>query len=129
MKKKLTFAFIAALAIFVSCKKDDDKAPDNSSRTIRYEVTGNFTGTFIASYTTAGGGTINDQIPALPWNKEINYEKKVTAAILAVVGNGGVAGQTITVVIKRGGNQVGTPLNVVANSSGAFSASAPVIVF
>lgn len=127
--KKLTIAFITVLTILVSCKKDSDDNPDNQSRTLRYEVTGNFTGTFIASYTTAGGGTANDQVTSLPWNKEITYSENVTAAIIAVSGNGGVAGQKVTVVIKRGGNQVGTPMEVIANSSGGFSQSAPVVVF
>jgi len=130
--KKSILAFIAALTILVSCKKDTDKKPDDtagSSRTIRYEVTGNFTGTFFTSYTTAAGGTANDEIATLPWNKEIEYAKGVTAAIIAVSGNGGVAGQTIKVIIKRGGNQVGTPMEVVAGPSGGFSKAAPVIVF
>lgn len=127
--KKLSIAFITALTILVSCKKDSDKQPDNSSRTIRYEVTGNFTGTLIASYTTAAGGTANDQINSLPWNKEINYASNVTAVIIAVSGNGGTAGQKVTVVIKRGGSQVGTPMEVVANSSGGFTQAAPVVVF
>ncbi|MES2651842.1 MAG: hypothetical protein V4663_08880 [Bacteroidota bacterium] len=126
--KKLTIAFITALTIFASCKKDKDNKPNTSSRTLRYEVTGNFTGTVIASYTTAAGSTANDQI-TLPWNKEVNYASSVTAAIILVTGNGGVAGQKVTVVIKRGGTQVGTPIEAVAGSSGSFSQPAPVVVF
>ncbi len=53
--KKLTITFIAALTILGSCKKDSDKKPDSSSRTIRYDVTGNF--------------TANDQLAALPWSR------------------------------------------------------------
>lgn len=128
--KKLTIAFIAALTIFVSCKKDSDDAPDNSSsRDIRYEITGNFTGSFFASYTTAAGGTANDQVTTLPWSKDITYAKNVTAAIISVNGNGGVAGQTLTVTIKRGGKVVGTPTQVPTSASGSISQSAPVVVF
>lgn len=127
--KKLSIALITALTILVSCKKDSDKQPDNSSRTIRYEVTGNFTGTLIASYTTAAGGTANDQINSLPWNKEINYASNVTAVIIAVSGSGGTAGQKVTVIIKRGSSQVGSPMEVVANSSGGFTQASPVVVF
>lgn len=125
--KNLTLAFIALLALSVSCKKDSKDNP-GSSRTLRYEVTGNFSGTFIASYTTASGGTINDQV-TLPWTKEINYASNVTAAIIAVTGSGGTAGQKATLVIKRGGKQVGTPLELVAQSTGSFSEAAPPIVF
>ena len=127
--KKLTIVFLTALTILVSCKKDDKKTPDRKSRTLRYEMTGNFTGTLIAAYTTAGGGTTNDQITTLPWNKEITFADNVTAASIALVGNGGTPGQKVTLVIKRGGTQVGTPVEAVANSSGAFSEAAPVVVF
>ncbi|NQX39046.1 hypothetical protein SAMN05421820_102593 [Pedobacter steynii] len=130
--KKLILALLAASTILVSCKKDSDKKPDDSagsSRTVQYEVTGNFTGSLIASYTTAAGGTVNDEITALPWTKEIVYAKSVTAAIIAISGGGGVAGQKVKLVIKRGGTQVGTAMEAVAGPSGGFSQAAPVIVF
>ncbi len=130
--KKLTMAFIAMLAILTSCKKDADKQPDgnnNTSRVVRYELTGNFTGQIIASYTTAAGGTANDEVTSLPWSKEITYAPNVTAAILAVSGGGGVAGQKVTVIRKRGGQQIGTPTEITAQSNGGFSEAAPVIVF
>jgi hypothetical protein len=118
------------VTVFISCKKDSDKKPDTASRNIRYEISGNFTGTaLIASYTTAGGGTNNDPITSLPWTKEITYATNVAAAIIAISGNGGVAGQKVTIVVKRGGSQVGTPIDAVADASGSFSKSAPAIVF
>ncbi|MNK12606.1 hypothetical protein D3C87_306750 [compost metagenome] len=127
--KNSIFALFMVLAVFVSCKKDSDKKPDNSSRTIRYEITGNFTGpTLFASYTSTGGGTANDPI-VLPWTKEITYSSNVAAAIIAISGNGGVAGQKVTIVVKRGGSQVGAPIDAVADASGSFSKSAPAIVF
>ncbi|WP_316812593.1 hypothetical protein [Pedobacter heparinus] len=128
--KKSIFALLMVLTVFVSCKKDSDKKPDTTSRNIRYEITGNFTGSaLIASYTTAGGGTDNDPITSLPWTKEITYATNVTAAIIAISGNGGVAGQKVTLVIKRGGIQLGTPIEAVADAVGSFSKAAPVIVF
>ncbi|MES3016784.1 MAG: hypothetical protein V4721_03350 [Bacteroidota bacterium] len=125
--KKLTIALITILALSVSCKKEN-KDDTGSSRTLRYEVTGNFSGTLFASYTTASGGTANDQVP-LPWTKEITYTSNVDAAIIALSGNGGTAGQKITLVIKRGDKQVNAPLEIVAQSTGSFSATAPVVVF
>jgi hypothetical protein len=126
---KQLIAFITVITILASCKKDPDKDNNSPSRTVRYEVSGNFTGSIIASYTTESGGTSNEQIASLPWDKEINYATNVTAAIIAVSGNGGVAGQKVTVIIQRGGSQIGTPMEVVANSSGSFSQAAPAIVF
>ena len=128
--KKSIFALLMVVTVFASCKKDSDKKPDNNSRTVRYEITGTFSGpTLIVSYTTASGGTTNDPVTSLPWTKEITYATNVTAAIFAISGDGGVAGQKVTVVVKRGGNQVGAPIDAVADASGSFSKSAPVIVF
>lgn len=119
-----------ALTIFVSCKKTKDTGPGNSSRTLRYEITGNFAGTLIASYTTATGGIANDEVTSMPWNKEITYSSNVTAAVISLSGTGGVTGQKATLIIKRGGSQVGSPIEVTANSSGAFPPqSSPAIVF
>jgi hypothetical protein len=110
--------------LFLSCKDDD---PKPSSRTIKYEVNGNFTGSVFASYTTASGGTTNEQIN-LPWSKEITYAASVTAAIVALNGNGGVAGQQVTIIVKRGNSQISsTPISV--GSTGGFSTTAPAITF
>lgn len=128
--KKSIFALLMVVTVFISCKKDSDKKPDTASRNIRYEITGNFTGTaLIASYTTAGGGTNNDAVTSLPWTKEITYDTNVAAAIIAISGNGGVAGQKVTLVIKRGGIKLGTPIEAVADGAGSFSKAAPPIVF
>lgn len=119
---------IAMLTILGACKKKADDKPNTASRTLKYEVTGNFGGTLVASYTTASGGTANDQI-TLPYQKEITYATNVTAAIMALSGSGGVAGQKVVLLIKRGGKQVGQPFEVTAESSGGFSKAAPVVVF
>ncbi len=126
--KNSIYVLIATFCILTSCKKNSDNKPANSSRVLRYEVSGNFTGTLISSYTTASGGIANDQI-TLPWTKEITYASSVTAANIVITGNSGVAGQKVSVVIKRGGNQLGTPTEMVAESSGSFSEAAPVVVF
>ena len=126
--KTIAIATIAALAIFTSCRKKPSNESVNSSRTIRYEVTGNFKGTLFASYTTATGGTTNDPVSSLPWSKEIIYNNSVTAAAIAFSGNGGTAGQQVIIVVKRGGSQLSsTP--VTADNSGSFTKAAPVIIF
>lgn len=125
---KIVIGFIAFLIFFTSCKKDTGSNTGNTSRVIRYEVAGNFTGTLFASYTTASGGTINEQVTSLPWNKEITYASNVTSAIIAVSGNDGTAGQQVTVVVKKGGSQVSST-TATGNSSGSFTQAAPVITF
>lgn len=113
--------------IFSACKKDDT-SNNNSSRTLKYEITGSYSGSLIASYTTATGGTANETITTMPWSKEITYASNVSAAIIAISGNGGTVGQQVTVVVKKGGTQVSST-TATADNSGSFSRSAPVITF
>jgi len=112
---------------FLSCSKPIDP-PAYNGRKIVYTITGNFSGTLFASYTTATGGTQNEQITAAAWEKEIVYAANVTAAIIAISGNGGTAGQQVTVVVKKGGTQISST-QAIADGSGSFSKSAPVITF
>lgn len=130
MMKKMAFLTLASLTLFTSCSKDEDQLTVNTSRTLVYSVSGNFSGTnLIVSYTTANGGTSNEQLTSLPWNKQVEYNSSVTAAIIAVSGNGGVAGQQITLTVKRGNTVIGTPTIATADASGSFTKAAPVVVF
>jgi len=126
-KVKLFLLLTLAVSFFgVSCDKDDDKG--GSSRTVKYEISGSYTGRLVISYTTASGGTTLEETTTLPWAKEITYASTVTGATLGIGGNGGAAGQTISIVVKKGGTQVSsTP--ATANSSGGVSAAAPTVIF
>jgi len=119
-------AFITSL-LFNACSKPID-TPVNDSRVVKYEVTGNFSGSLIASYTSAGGGTTNETITALPWTKEITYQNSVTAAIMAVSGNGGTAGQTVKIDITKETTKVSST-SATASASGSFTVSTPVVRF
>ena len=128
--KKLTILLLAVFTLFASCRKDDDNEPVNTSRTLQYNLTGNFSGSsLIVSFTTATGGTSNEPINILPWNKEVTYNANVTAANIAVSGNGGTPGQKVTLIIKRGGVDVGAPIVATADASGSFTKAAPAVVF
>lgn len=128
--KKIALILFVSLMLFSSCNKDDDNETINTSRTLHYGLTGNFSGTnLIVSFTTANGGTSNEQINILPWDREITYNSNVTAANIAVSGNGGTAGQQVTLIIKRGNTVIGTPTVATADASGSFTKAAPVVVF
>ncbi|MCU0384481.1 MAG: hypothetical protein MUE38_00520, partial [Flavihumibacter sp.] len=73
-------------------------------------------------------GTTNEQVSSIPWTKELTYSSNITAAILAVSGNGGTAGQELTIIIKRGNRQVSST-KAVANNIGSFTIAAPVVTF
>jgi len=128
--KTLSIALLIALMVFGSCNNDDGNEPQNTSRTLRYELTGNFSGSnMIAAFTTASGGTVTEQITALPWNKEITFDSNVNGANMVVSGAGGTSGQQVTMVIKKGGTPVGTPITATADAGGTFTLSSPVITF
>ena len=126
--KNIILLCITLSCVLYSCKKDEDNH-NSSSRMLVYEISGNFTGTFFATFTTAAGGTNNEQITSLPWKKEITYASNITSAVIALVGNSGVAGQTVTLTVKRDNKIIGTPIDITANNAGAFSAAAPAVVF
>lgn len=128
--KTLSIALITILTVFASCGNDEDTEPRNSSRTLRYELTGNFSGSnIISAYTTASGGTVTEQINSFPWNKEITFDSTVGGANIVISGAGGIAGQQVTLVIKRGGSLLGTPTTATADAGGTFTISSPVITF
>ena len=109
----LTLSFTA-----VSCSSDNDE--DNSapaSRDVKYEITGNFTGTASVTYFEKGGNGLNEDLTSLPWTKEFTAEAKSMGASLSASGYGGVAGQTLTGKIYIGG-KLENELTATANSEG-----------
>lgn len=123
LKKKLIVTLMSLITLF-SCSSKDDATP-GKSRTITFEISGDFKGTIVVSHTTAAGGTTTEQI-TLPWKEEITFATSVDQAIIAIGGSGGSAGQSITILIKRGADQISST-SVTADSNGAVSASAPVV--
>lgn len=128
MKIHFPTLLLSCIVFITSCKKTETSQNSPNTRSVRYEITGNFTGNTFASYTNASGATINEQITSLPWNKDITYASSVTAAILAVSGNGGVSGQQLTIVVKKAGNTASTT-RATANSAGSFTITTPVVTF
>lgn len=126
--KKIFFAstLFGLSLLFASCSKD--KESNGNSRQIKYEITGNFTGSLTAAFSTANGGQTAESVSGLPWTKEINYEASVSNAAMGVAGAGGVAGQTITVKVYSGGSLKSTT-PATASSSGGINVVPPGIEF
>jgi hypothetical protein len=122
----LSLIAVFACLLCFSCSKDDDNNGGNS-RTLKYEVRGNFSGTVYASYTTDVGGT-NNEVVTPPWSKEITYKSNVTAAAIAISGFAGQPGQQVTVVVKRGNTQVSST-TATTDADGGFAKAAPVVQF
>ena len=129
--KKMT-VFTVLLMQF-SCSKDEETiilpTPVVNSRQVKFEVTGNFSSTLTPTYYSESGGIgTNSDITSLPWSKEITYQNGVTGTSINVKGNGGVSGQTITVKVYSGGNEVSSTSGT-ANNDGIISVQAPAVVF
>src|SRR5687767_13124965 len=125
--RTFTALFILMIPMFIiSCSKDD--SPPAKSRDIKFEVTGDFSGTISATYITASGGGTNESIPVLPWNKSITYACSVRGTAISVGAVGGSAGQTIRIKIFAGGSLVSNTPGV-ANSSGQVVVASPSYVF
>ncbi len=103
--KRTNFLHLAffglALLTIVSCKKDS--APAAQSRDVKYEVTGNATGTFDVIYITGSNTGANAVPTALPWTKEIVAQAGPIAVGLNASVSGATPGKTITAKIYVGG--------------------------
>lgn len=120
----LTLAFTA-----VSCSSDnDDNGGANNSRDIKYEITGNYTGTLSTTYFEKGGNALNEDITKLPWTKEFTAEAKSMGASLSASGYGGAPGQTLTGKLYVGG-KLENELTATANNDGIIVLSLTPYVF
>lgn len=99
----LTLTFTAGSC---SSDNDDDSGSNTSSRDVKYEVTGNYTGKLSATYIEEGGAALIEDVTALPWKKEFTAKIDSKGASINTSGYGGVKGQTLTGKIYVGGKVV-----------------------
>jgi hypothetical protein len=127
MKRSLSNILLFNLFLLSFACGNDEPLPVKS-REVKFEVTGDFSGTIDATYITAQGGATNESLQSLPWTKIINYESTVSGTTITIGGGGGTAGQTLTVKLFAGGSLISeTP--GVANSSGIIVIASPTYVF
>ncbi len=118
---------ILLLAAFVLSCGDDDGGV-KTSRNVKFEVSGNFSGSLDATYLTESGGGTTESIPSLTWTKTVNYASTVPSTSILVGGLGGSPGQAITVKVFAGGNLVSTTPGT-ATTDGVIVVSAPAYIF
>jgi len=94
---------ILVITFATSCSKDDDNTSPADSRNVKYEITGNATGTFDATYITGSGSGANEIPASLPWSKEIVLQNSVTTVSFNAAVIGATPGKTITAKIYVGG--------------------------
>jgi hypothetical protein len=123
MKNKIVLftavLLLLSLNLFLTSCGDDDPAPDNKSRNVKFELTGTYTGKVDVTYTLANGGIQSFSDIQLPWTKELVYENDVLG--LAFTGSGeisaaNVPGQTVNIKIYSNNNVVKTGSATVDNN-------------
>jgi hypothetical protein len=125
--KKILFLILSTLFL-VACDDDSFGNHNDTSRHIRYQVDGNFTGTMSAHHTTHSGGTGTVEFSDVPWSMLILFEKKVPSAAMAIAGSGGIEGQTLTVEVYQDDILQSTN-HGTAGSNGSIVIGTPPIVF
>jgi predicted ThiF/HesA family dinucleotide-utilizing enzyme len=93
---------ITILIFFTSCSKDEDKTQVDS-RNVKYEITGNATGTYDTTYITGSGSGTNETPNTLPWSKEIILQENISTVSINAAVIGATTGKTITAKIYVGG--------------------------
>lgn len=97
------------------------------SRNVRFEATGNYSGRLTAAFVLANGANTVEEIPSLPWTKDVSYPATARATAVAVDGSGGAAGQTIVLRVIVGGSQVSSTSGTALTGGGINVASPPYI--
>jgi hypothetical protein len=114
------FTLLVLVVVFTSCKKKKSTAsapasetvPIASTRTVKYEITGNYTGhlmVVINSSGSVGGGNEIITVTSLPWTKTVEFANTTLGVGIganAVIGQLGVQGQTASIKIYNGTNVV-----------------------
>lgn len=101
--KASLFMIITASALMSCSKNDDDNNKPSDSRTVKYEITGNATGTFDVTYISASGAGANEAPTSLPWSKEVVVQNGVAGIIINSAVMGATPGKIITTKIYVGG--------------------------
>lgn len=105
---KLAF-YIIICTSSITCSSGDDNQNQNSSRNIKYEITGNYSGHLTVVYNDNVTGNTVVTVTSVPWSKEVIYDDNVQvigASASSVVGHYGSAGQSATLKIYSGGTVV-----------------------
>ena len=129
MKNTFLFLFLSVAALTSSCSGDDDNgSASDALRDIKYEITGNFSGTLTVTYITATGKATSIEASPLPWELSFTAESDSHEATFNATGMGGNVGEKIRLNIYQG-DKVAKYVDATANSDGIIVAVAPTVTF
>lgn len=102
----LTHVLIILASTLNSCSSGDEPTA-NKPRKVRYEITGNFSGTFTVVYTALTGGNRVENNVSIGWSMEMDYPSSTTAiGIGAQATTPGSPGQAAVIKIFVEGKEV-----------------------
>lgn len=130
IKKILLVLAIATCSI--SCSTDDSiDTVQRFDRNITFKIIGEYSGELKITYSNpddAYGVTPGETTTVLPWNKALQYKKKINLTALSVSGNNGIPNEVIQLQIFSNGELVETEL-AIANQEGNLYAETNIIYF
>lgn len=107
MLKLLVYSAVFSVSLLACSKKSDSVSPQASSKVVKYELTGNYTGKLTIVYTNASGVNENVTYATLPWSKEITVSNDVLSVAFTSSTTStstlGVKDQTVTAKLYVGG--------------------------
>lgn len=125
MKKQIRLAVLSIFATFtmLSCSKDEVSS-GGSSREIKYEITGNYSGKLIVAAATNNGLAEAFEVDKLPWTTSFTAKSSVNTLVMVATGGSGLGkkGETVTLKIYVGGKEVDASTGT-ALSDGIISVS------
>lgn len=105
-KRALTFAVAAFTLTLSGCLLGNEPVVNNS-RKVKYEISGNFSGTFIVVYTSPGGGNWAENNVTVGWSAEVEYPSSTMAiGVGAQSSTIGSPGQAAVIKIFVEGKEV-----------------------
>lgn len=119
MKKLFLFLAVAAMSL-TSCSNDDDSSPVSSSREIKYEITGDYSGTepLDITYFENGQASITEAT-SLPWTRTYTADDDTLVGGFNVGGIGATPGEVITLKVYQGDTLLES-VDATATSEGIF---------
>ncbi|MBK0383067.1 hypothetical protein I5M32_08860 [Pedobacter sp. SD-b] len=117
MKNLFLLSALGAILIIGSCSKDK-KSNNATSRKVKYEITGNATGSFTMVYTNSSGVAENVTVQSLPWSKELTVQNSVQAVVFT--SNGTTTPGKVAVANLYIGGQIKQTATQTANNNGTI---------
>ena len=100
--KKLFLLLVVTAMTLTSCSNDDD-SPVSASREIKYEITGDYSGTdpLDITYVKNGQGSVTEAT-SLPWSMTYTADDDTLVGGFNVGGLGATPGEKITLKVYQG---------------------------